>query len=456
MAVIGAGACGLVALKVLSDAGLDVTTFERGGDIGGLWVYGNSNGLAAAYRSLHANTTGVSMAYSDLPIPRSYPDYPHRADVVSYLTAYADRFRLRERVRFWSTITRVERRGIDGWDVTVEATAAAPRGARTTRESFDAVVVANGHHWDPQWPDPPYPGTFDGRQLHAHDYREPLEFAGRRVLIVGMGNSAMDMAVELSVVAERTYISARNGTHILPKYLFGRPVSRVLRWFNHLPWQARQALLDRLLRLMRGSYASYGLQEPSRGIYQSHPTLSDTILSRIAHGEIAPKPGIRALEGSGVRFADGSSVDVDVIIWCTGYRVNLPFLDERLVPVNGNQVALYKRVFPIGVPNLAFVGLVQQRGAMMPIAEEQSRLIADDLTGHYRLPHADAMTADIRAYDREIARRYVGTQRHTMEVEQAPYIAMLRRERARGATRRLAGHPSAPHRPSDPRPVAGG
>jgi dimethylaniline monooxygenase (N-oxide forming) len=453
--VIGAGPCGIVASKVLVDAGFDVTCFEGGGEIGGLWVYRNSNGLAAAYRSLHANTTGASMAYSDLPMPRSFADYPHRADVVAYLVAYVDRFRLRERIRFWSTVTRIEPRGPEGWDVTVETTAAAGEGAQTTRQPFDAVVVASGHHWDPQWPDPPYAGAFGGRQLHAHDYREPLEFAGRRVLVVGMGNSAMDMAVELSVVADRTYISARSGTHILPKYLFGRPIGHVTRWLNHLPWPARQALLDRVLRVMRGGYARYGLQEPARGIYQSHPTLSDTILSRIAHGEIAPKPGIRALEGSRVRFVDDSTALIDVIIWCTGYRVNLPFLRDGLVPVDGNQVPLYKRVFPIGVPNLAFVGLVQQRGAMMPIAEEQSRLIGDALTGRYRLPPVEAMAADIRAYDREIARRYVGTQRHTMEVEQAPYIAMLRRERARGTTRRAGGPAAAALRRSHLRRVVG-
>jgi hypothetical protein len=429
VAVIGAGSSGIVALKVLADAGHRVTGFEIGQDIGGLWVYENSNGLAAAYRSLHSNTTAASMAYTDLPMPVSYPEYPHRALVVDYLNAYVDAFRLRDKIRFGTTVTALEPIEGSAWDVQAKG----PSG--TTRERFDAVVVATGHHWDPLWPDPAYPGTFDGTQLHSHDYREPWPFVGKRVLVVGMGNSAMDMAVELSVVADATYISARHGTHILPKYLFGRPLSEFTMHLRWLPYRPRQVILDRLLRLLRGGYARYGLQEPDRGIWQSHPTLSDTLLTRLAHGEILPMRGIAYLDGQSVRFVDGSSIDVDAIIWATGYRITLPFLDQRVLSTANNQIALYKRVFPIALPNISFVGMVQQRGAMMPIAEEQSRLIADHVSGTYRLPTAEVMARDIRDYDAEIGRRYLATQRHTMEVEQGPYIAMLRRERIEGHRR---------------------
>jgi hypothetical protein len=197
----------------------------------------------------------------------------------------------------------------------------------------------------------------------------------------------------------------------------------------------RGAILEWMLHIIRGGYERYGLQKPTRGIYGTHPTLSDILLTRLAHGEITARPGIDSLDGSTVRFVDGSAIDVDTIIWATGYRVNVPFLDPEILAVHGNQVPLYKRVFPIGIQNLAFVGLVQQRGAMMPIAEEQSRLIAAALIGRYRLPSSAAMEADTHAYDREISRRYLGTQRHTMEVEQGPYIAMLRRERERGHRR---------------------
>ena len=431
VAVIGAGACGIVAIKVLRDAGLEVTGFELGSEVGGLWVYQNDNGLAAAYRSLRSNTTGASMAFTDLPMRPDLPDYPSRAHVAAYLNEYADRFDVRPHIRFRSKVVSIEPVG-PHWDMVVDT----PSG--TSTERFDAVVVANGHHWDPQWPSPPYPGSFTGRELHSHDYMEPSSFVGRRVLIVGMGNSAMDIAVELSVVAEETWISARNGTHILPKYLFGRPLSAVTKPLNRLPWRLRGAVLAQILRIVRGPYSRYGLQEPSRGIYGSHPTLSDTLLTRLAHAEINAKPGIVSLDGEIVRFVDGTSIAVDDIIWATGYKVTLPFLDQHIVPVQNNQIALYKRVFPIGVAGLAFVGLVQQRGAMMPIAEEQSRLVADQLSGRYQLPSAAAMEADIRGYDAEISRRYLGTQRHTMEVEQVPYIQMLRRERERGQRRRPA------------------
>lgn len=429
MAIIGAGACGVTALKVLREAGNDVVCYEMGDTVGGNWVYENSNGVSPAYRSLHANTTRSAMAFSDLPIPPSAPVYPHHADIARYLNEYVDTFHLRSEIRFGRKVTRIEPIG-SVWGVTVQG----PSGV-AENDQFDAVVVASGHLWEPQWPDPPYRGSFSGTQIHSREYRKPEPFSDKRVLIVGMGNSAMDIAVDISFVAQKTYISARHGTHILPKYLFGRPLSDLTSYFGFFPWQVRQAVLRLLLQLLRGPYARYGLQEPAVGIYQAHPTLSDAILTRIQHGEVIPKPGITALDVGNVTFADGSTAAIDAIIWCTGYRVTLPFLSPELLAAEGNRVELYKRVFPVRIPNLAFVGLVQQRGAIMPIAEQQARLIAAKLAGAYVLPDESSMISDIQAYDREISRRYLTTQRHTMEVEQADYIRMIRRELKRGMSR---------------------
>jgi cation diffusion facilitator CzcD-associated flavoprotein CzcO len=427
VAVVGAGASGVAALKQLRDAGLEITCLEAGGDVGGLWVYENSNGLSAAYRSLHANTVKSIMAYAGHPMPSSYPDYPHHTQVAEYLNGYVDANGLRPSIRLWTKVVRAEPTGEGGWDLSLET--------QLGRQDLavDALVVATGHLWDPLYPEPAYPGAFGGIELHGREYREPTRFMGRRVLVVGMGNSATDIAVDVASLAEQTYISARHATHILPKYLFGRPLGVTTGVLARLDWRLRDVILERILRAYRGGYERYGLPTPDRGIYRSHPTVNDSILSMIAHGRIKAKPAIARLHDQAVTFADGTSERIDTIIWSTGYRTTVPFIDSAILPVSGNRVGLYKRIFPVGVPSVAFVGFVQQRGALMPIAEEQSRLIAAWLTGRYALPAETRMVKDIEAYDRGISRRYLATLRHTMEVEQGPYIAGLRAERRRGA-----------------------
>jgi cation diffusion facilitator CzcD-associated flavoprotein CzcO len=192
----------MVALKALVSAGVPVVCFEKGDRVGGNWVFRNTNGMSASYRSLHINTSRERMEYSDFPMPKSYPDFPHHTQIKQYLEAYVDHFDLRRHIRFSTGVQHAAQHD-GGWLLTLED---------GSTEQFDALVVANGHHWDPALPDPPFPGVFDGRQLHSHDYVEPEPFRGLRVVVVGRGNSAMDIAVELGEVADRVFLSARRFT----------------------------------------------------------------------------------------------------------------------------------------------------------------------------------------------------------------------------------------------------
>src|SRR5581483_7696645 len=197
--VIGAGSSGIAATKTLSERGLEVDCYEKSDRVGGNWVFGNRNGMSSAYRSLHINTSRPRMEYSDFPMPESYPDFPHHTQIAAYFDDYVDHFGLREKITFETGVEHASLAADGGWEVELD-------NGETRR--YDALLVANGHHWNPRWPEPPFPGsdTFAGQQLHAHSYRDNSIFAGKHVVVLGMGNSAMDIAVESSYVAAHTYL----------------------------------------------------------------------------------------------------------------------------------------------------------------------------------------------------------------------------------------------------------
>ncbi|MEI7054217.1 NAD(P)-binding domain-containing protein [Nocardioides sp. CCNWLW239] len=451
VAVIGAGAAGLATTKALLDVGAEVVTYEKGDRPGGLWNQHNSSGLSPAYDSLHLNTSKGRTEFVDHPMPADWVDYPSAELVAVYLADYADTFGVTERIRFGATVVGVEREdsgpSAGTWTVTC---------ADGTSEQYDAVVVANGHNWDPRWPSPGYPGRFAGVQMHAHDYRDAEIFRDRRVLVVGMGNSAMDIAVDASyVTAAPVLLSARHGVHIVPKYLFGRPADATGGAIAGLPWRMRQRLAETMLRVAVGRPEDYGLPAPAGGLFQNHPTISDTILHRLTHGEVVPRPGIERLDGDHVVFTDGRTDRIDTIVWATGYRVTIPFLSERWLGADPEKLQLHHRVFHLDDPTLAFVGLMQSTGAALPVVEAQAKLVAAHLGGTYALPE-DAERR--RLADRALreARARWGEKRPAMRIDFDAYLASVPGELRAGRRRLDAG--ASPHVsrlvPLQPRPAS--
>ena len=249
-----------------------------------------------------------------------------------------------------------------------------------------------------------------------------------------MGNSAMDIAVESSFSAAATYLAARRGTWVVPKYAFGRPIDQYVTRAG-VPFKVRQAFARRMLRLIAGDLERYGLPKPDHGPLEAHPTVSDDVLSRLAHGEITPKPNIARLTERTVVFADGSEVEADLVVYCTGYNVRFPFFDEGLISAPDNDLPLFRRVFHPDHPNVFFIGLLQPLGAIMPLAAAQGEWVGDYLAGRYALPPAAALRADIERERARMFKRYVASRRHTMQVDFDDYLADLAKERRRGAER---------------------
>lgn len=431
--IIGAGSSGITACQVLNARGIPFDCFEKGSQIGGNWRYENDNGMSSAYRTLHINTSRRVMAFKALPMPDHYPDYPDHFQMAAYFDEFADHFGLREQIRFRTEVLKVE--PADGeWEVTV----AGPDGERQS-ERYRAVLVANGHHWDPRWPEPGFPGAeeFSGEQVHAHHYREPDILRGKRVLVLGIGNSATDIAVESSRIAEETFIAMRRGAYVIPKYINGKPIDELANPITSmLPIPVQRFFATRALGVAAGDMTAYGLPKPDHKLFEAHPTVSSELLPRLGHGDIKVKPNIaRYTGGRGVRFVDGSEEELDLVVYCTGYKISFPFFEPQVFAAPDNRMPLYRRVVSVERAGLYFIGFIQPLGPIMPLAEAQCEWVAELLAGRASLPGAAEMRREIDREERLQAKRFVASKRHTVEVDFHPYLRAIQRERKQAAQR---------------------
>ena len=423
--IIGAGSSGIAACKTLKDYGIPFDCYEAGDRVGGNWVYNNSNKMSSAYQSLFINTSRPRMQYSDYPMLEEYPVFPHHTQIAEYFNAYTEHFGIKPFIRFRTLLTQAVPLEGGGWEVALDD---------GTRHRYRALLVANGHHWDTRWPEPPFPGHFDGSVIHSHYYKVPDEYAGKRVLVVGFGNSAMDIAVETSRVSAMTYLAVRRGFHVIPKYLMGRPLDQ-LQIPIPLPPSLQLRVFHAIVHMQRGKMSNYGFPEPEHRIGQAHPTVSSDILTRIVHGRIKVKPNLRQLDGDGVIFVDGSREQIDSIIYCTGYKITFPFFQPEVFEAKNNDLPLYYHVFPPQYTDLFFIGFVQPLGAIMPLAELQSVWVGRYLIGRYGLPPAREMWREIERTRQEMRKRYGSAPRHTIQVDVLPYVGSMRKEMQRGNMR---------------------
>jgi hypothetical protein len=419
VAVIGAGACGLCAAKYLLQAGFDVTVFEIGSQIGGMWCYNNDSGRSSAYRTLHINTSRGVTRFSDLDFDAETQPFPDHFDMHHYLVKYADHFGVTPRIRFNSEVTHIRpldgQNGRAGWEVETAA------GAVTT---FDAVVVATGHLTRPL--EIPQLQAFTGEYLHSHHYREPHPYVGKRICVVGVGNSACDIASDVCVTSEGCVLVARSGVVILPKLMFGRAFTDITAKIQRpwIPRKLRQKLTRFLVWLVHGDMTKLGFKRPSE---LAHVTSNATVVTDIAYRRIEVKQGITAVEGRRLHFTDGSSGEFDVLIAATGYAIDLDFIPPEIVQVQDNQLDLYMRIVPPGAANLFFNGFFNTDTALNMVFEHQARWVREFLLENATLPPEAEMRESIAQRRAWYAAQYKHTPRHTIEEEHVRYLTDLRK-----------------------------
>src|SRR6266536_4353199 len=365
--VIGAGPCGLTALKNLLAAGLSgVVCYDESDAIGGNWVFREEGDRTSVYFSTHIISSKRLSEFEDYPMPADYPDFPSHRQLRAYFDSYAAHFGIEPFIRLRTRVERAQRRTDGRWSVSLSGGG---------EEIFDHLIVCSGHHREPYIPQ--HAGEFAGEVLHSRDFKRAERFRDRRVLVIGGGNSACDIAVDISRVALRTCISLRRGYYIVPKILFGRPIDMLYAKARRLPRAVVQPLLAALLRLGIGPWEKYGLAPPQCGPLEMHPTLNSDILNALRHGRVLARPGVERFEGSMVHFRDHTAEMFDAVLWATGFRISFPFLDASIIDWDTSRSPpLYLKMMHPRFENLFFIGLFQPIGCIWRLADHQARIAA--------------------------------------------------------------------------------
>lgn len=426
-AVIGAGPSGLAAARNLQRFGLPWTGYELGTDVGGLWDIDAPR--STVYESAHLISSRTTTEFTEHPMPPGTPDYPDHRHLIAYFRSFADRFGLREGYRFSTEVTRVEPVEDGTWRVWSTGPDGIPR-----EQVHAGVVVANGTLSEPNLPQ--LEGTFDGEIFHTADYKRPDVFAGKRVLVVGAGNSGCDIVVDAVHHAASVDISVRRGYHFVPKYILGRP-SDTLNQGRPMPARIKQAVDSRLLKMFTGDPTRFGFPKPDHKLYESHPIVNSLILHHLGHGDVTVRPDAERLDGDGVVFRDGSRHGYDVVVLATGYRLHYPFLDRSLLawPEGAGAPGLYLNIVSPAAQNLFVVGMVEATGLGWQGRYEQAELVAAYLAARERAPEA-AAAMEATVHDPSVwpdltgGYRYLGLERMAYYVNKDAYRRAVREQTA--------------------------
>lgn len=427
--VIGAGSSGLAAAKALREYGHEVDVVEREHDIGGNWNYGTKS--SRVYASAHMISSKPFTQYPDFPMRYEDPDYLHHTEVLRYLKDYVRHFALEDLIQLSTSVEKMtpldENDPTSGWEVEL----ATPEG-RETRQ-YRGVVIANGHNWYPKRPE--IPGEFSGEIIHSADYKTPDQLRGKRVLVVGAGNSGCDIVVEAAQHGKRALHSTRRGYWYSPKYTFGRPSDQVYDAILslRLPMPVVRLLLEQTHKLTVGDLTRFGLPKPDHKFLETHPIVNSLLVYYAGHGDIVHKPDVQRFDGNRVFFVDDSSEEVDLVVLATGYLPHFPFVDPSHLNWDEGRPRLYKHIFHPSRDDLAVVGLLQPDSGLFKLAHWQSVAVArwfralDDEDSKridsFRKQKSARIDEDLNK-----GLQYKDSTRHYFEVHHMGYLRQLRKD----------------------------
>ncbi|MBX3431804.1 MAG: NAD(P)-binding domain-containing protein [Pirellulales bacterium] len=424
--IIGAGSSGLAAAKNFREAGIPFDCLEREDDVGGNWYYGKP--ASSVYASTHLISSKTLTEYGDFPMPEEYPEYPSHRQAFAYLRAYADRFCLRERIEFNTSVERAAPLGDAGagWLV---------RLADGRERRYRGVVIANGHNWDPRFPD--CPGEFTGETLHSCQYKTPDAMRGKRVLVVGGGNSGCDLACEAAIHADAAIQSRRRNYHVLPKFFRGKPIDQcneLVLWLR-LPLWLRRLAGSVVEHVVHGPAWRTGVPRPDHPLFSTHPVINSQIHHHVGHGRLVLRPDVKRFAGRRVEFVDGTTDEVDLVIYATGFKATIPFVEPDVLCWRDGAPRLFLNMFHPTRNDLFVIGLIQPDSGQWGLVDDQARLAARYLNAVQRasLKRAPAGLARFEkaraanAWNPGGGVRYLDSPRHRLEVEHYGYRRQLQR-----------------------------
>ena len=413
--VIGAGPAGLLAARSLKQAGIAYDQFEKDSDVGGIWDI--EKDWTPMYETAHFISSKTVSHLPGYPMPESYPDYPNHAQIFAYIKNFARDFGLYGNITFDCAVEWLDKDG-ETWLVTLE-------NGETRR--YAGLFICNGNTWDPNIPE--YPGEFAGETIHSLKYNSPEEFRGKRVLIVGAGNSGCDIACDAAASAKEAYISMRRGYHFIPKHIFGQP-SDLFAQGVKIPARLETFVFEKLLKLLIGDLTNYGLPKPDHRVLESHPIMNTQILHFLSHGDLEYRPDIERFEGNAVHFVDGRSVEVDLIVYATGYKVTYPFMQRSHFEWVGKYPELYLSAFHRKYDNVCVLGLHQTDGGAYEFFSLQADMMCNQILAQRRGDGTATEFVSMRHTDRPDLSgglNYVKSDRHATYVKKAEFKSYAER-----------------------------
>lgn len=416
--IIGAGPSGITAAKNCQQNGISYDIFEKNDKVGGNWVFNSKTGHSSVYENTHIISSRTMSEYEDYPMPVHYPDYPRHDHLQAYFEDYSKHFGVYENIRFHHNVDHIKKNSDGKWNVEYTD----DQGQKHT-QVYEYLMVSNGHHWMPKYPK--YEGEFTGTWMHSHDFKGVTdEWRGKKILIIGAGNSGCDVAVESARVSKDVFLSMRNPQWFVPKFMLGYPADILVKSLEKLPPKMRQMLLTKMVKAFTGNYADFGLPVNKKPMLTQYPTANSDFIDYVRHGKIKPKPAIQKLDGKNIHFVDGTVETFDIVCCCTGFWTVFPFFDPEFINFqHAKKIPLYRKMMHAEHENLYFIGLFQPLGCIWPASDHQANLACQEILGKYNRPQ-DMHKAVQHEMDHPHY-HFEDGQRHAAEVDYNDFRAEL-------------------------------